>query len=240
MAEASAPIFLLAGGRSMRMQKGPDPLLQEVFRRAGGRRPTVAYVGAASGDRAEFRLWMASLLKEAGAGEVTLAPLCGRRGDAEKAKTAIESANLVFLSGGDVEEGMRVLHEKGMVAFLRRLHRAGKLFFGMSAGSIMLSQHWVRWKDPGDETSSERFDCLGLAPLLCDTHGEEDGWEELQALLALSPNGTIGCGIISGTAIVVETNGTVSALGGEVQRFQKRSRGVTQVESLFPGKSAWP
>jgi peptidase E len=240
MAEAPAPIFLLAGGRGMKVRRGPDPLLQEVFRRVGGRRPAVAYVGAASGDSAEFRLWMTSLLQKAGAGAVTLAPLCGRRGDAEKAKTVLESSDLVFLSGGDVEEGMRVLHEKGMVTVLRRLHRAGKLFFGMSAGSIMLSQRWVRWKDPADDTSSERFDCLGLAPLLCDTHGEEDGWEELQVLLALSPNGTMGYGIVSGAAVVVETDGTVSALGGEVQRFQKRRGGVTQVESLFPGKSAWP
>jgi peptidase E len=237
MAEASAPIFLLAGGRGMKMRKGPDPLLQEVFRRVGCRRPTVAYVGAASSDRTEFRLWIASLLQRAGAGAVTLAPLCGRRGDAEKAKTVIESSDLVFLSGGDVEEGMQVLDEKGMVTVLRRLHRAGKLFCGMSAGSIMLSQRWVRWKDPADDTSSERFDCLGLAPILCDTHGEEDGWEELQVLLALSPNGTIGYGIVSGTAVVVEPDGTVSALGGEVDRFQKRSGTVIRIEGLIPDKS---
>jgi peptidase E len=237
MAEASAPIFLLAGGRGMKMRKGPDPLLQEVFRRVGCRRPTVAYVGAASSDRTEFRLWIASLLQRAGAGAVTLAPLCGRRGDAEKAKTVIESSDLVFLSGGDVEEGMQVLDEKGMVTVLRRLHRAGKLFFGMSAGSIMLSQRWVRWKDPADDTSPERFDCLGLAPILCDTHGEEDGWEELQVLLALSPNGTIGYGIVSGTAVVVETDGTVSALGAEIHRFQKRSGAVIQIEGLIPDKS---
>ncbi len=78
----------------------------------------------------------------------------------------------------------------------------------------------------------------GWPPILCDTHGEADGWEELQALLALSPTGTIGYGIVSGTAIVVEPDGTVSALGGEVHRFQKRTGGVMQIESLFPDKSA--
>jgi peptidase E len=238
MAETSAPIFLMAGGRGMKMRKGPDPLLIEVFRRTNVQRPTVAYVGAASGDSAEFQLWVASLLQKAGAGEVTLAPLCGRRGDAKKAKTVIESSDLVFLSGGDVEEGLRVLIEKGMVTVLRRLHRAGKVFFGMSAGSILLAQRWVRWRDPADDASSELFDCLGLAPILCDTHGEDDGWEELKALLALSAKGTIGYGIVSGTGIVVETEGTVSALGGEVHRFQKQTGGIMQVESLFPDKRA--
>ena len=81
------------------------------------------------------------------------------------------------------------------------------------------------------------FDCLGFASVLCDTHGEAEGWEELQALLALSPTGAIGHGIVSGTAIVVEPDGTVSALGGEVHRFQKQAGGVVQVASLFPAEN---
>jgi len=237
MPETCAPIFLLAGGRGMKMRKGPDPLLQAVFRQTGDRRPAVAYVGAASGDNAEFRLWVSRLLQKAGAGEVTLAPLCGRCGDAEKAKAVLDTSDLVFLSGGDVEEGMRALQEKGMTDFLRRLHRAGKPFFAMSAGSIMLARRWIRWKDPADDASSELFPCLGFASVLCDTHGEDDGWEELRALLALSPAGEIGYGIVSGAAIVIEPDGTVSALGGEVHRFQNRAGAVVRVESLVPDRT---
>lgn len=234
MAEMCVPIFLIAGGRGIRIWKGPDPLLQEVFRRTGVRHPTIAYVGIASGDNAAFRLLIASRLQKAGAGKVTLAPLCGRGGNAEKAKAVLEASDLVFISGGDVEEGMRVLKEKGMADPLRRLYREGKPFFGISAGSIMLAQQWIRWTNPDDDTSAEIFDCLGFASVLCDTHGEAEGWEELQALLALSPTGAIGHGIASGTAIVINPDGTVSAFGGEVHRFQKRASGVVQVESLFP------
>jgi len=242
MAEMPAPIFLLAGGRAAAVRKGPDPILQTVFgqavfRRTGVQSPTVAYVGAASGDDSSFRLMIASRFQEAGSGKVTLAPLCGRRGDAEKAKAVIEASDLVFISGGDVDEGMRVLKEKGMIGVLQRLYRAGKPFFGTSAGSIMLARRWIRWTDPDDDAISELFDCLGFASVLCDTHGESEGWEELQALLALSPTGAIGHGIASGTAIVVKPEGTVSALGGEVHRSQKRAGGVAQIESLFPAES---
>jgi len=236
MAEVCAPIFLLAGGRAAATRKGPDPILQMVFGQgvfAGVQSPTVAYVGAASGDDSSFRLMIAGRLQEAGARKVTLAPLCGRRGDAEKAKAVLEAADLVFISGGDVDEGMRVLKEKGMTGVLQRLYRAGKPFFGASAGSIMLARQWIRWTDPHDEASSEIFDCLGLASVLCDTHGEAEGWEELKTLLALSPAGTIGHGITTGAAIVVEPDGTVAALGGEAHRFQKRGSGVVQIESLF-------
>ena len=237
MADHRAPIFLIAGGRATREQKGPDPLLQAVFRQTGLPHPAVAYVGAASGDDHTFRLMITGRLQKAGASKVTLAPLYGRRGDAEKAKAVLESSDVVFLSGGDVEAGMRVLKEKGMTDFLRHLCLAGKPYFGVSAGSIILARQWIRWTDPDDDASSELFDCLGLASVLCDTHGETENWEELQALLALSPVGTIGHGIASGTAIVVKPDGTVSALGGEVHRFQKRASGVVQVESLVSGEN---
>jgi cyanophycinase-like exopeptidase len=236
MAEIRAPIFLIAGDRGVRIRKGPDPLLQAVFHRAGVRRPAVAYIGAASGDNAAFRLMITKRLQKAGAGKVSLAPLYGRHGDTEKAKVVLESSDLVFISGGDVEEGMRVLQEKKIIETLRRLYRSGKPFFGISAGSIMLALRWIRWTEPDDDSTSELFDCLGFASVLCDTHGESEGWEELQALLALSPTGTVGHGIVSGAAVVVEPDGTVSALGGEVHRFRKEARGVTRIENLLPAE----
>jgi peptidase E len=236
LAEIGGPVFLIAGGQGMRTRKGPDPLLQTVIRRTGVRRPSIGYVGTASGDDDAFRLWFTELLLKAGAGEVTLAPLCGRRGDPEKAKAILGPSDLVFVSGGDVDEGMRRLDENGATDFLRGLHRSGRPFCGVSAGSIMLAQKWVRWRDPSDDGSAEIFSCLGLAPILCDTHGEGDDWEELKALLGLSPTGAMGYGIASGTAIAVEPDCTVSALGGEVGRFRKRADGVVPIESLVPDK----
>ena len=55
MADVRGPIFLISGGHGMRKRKGPDPLLQAVIRRTGVRRPTIAYVGTASGDDDAFR-----------------------------------------------------------------------------------------------------------------------------------------------------------------------------------------
>jgi cyanophycinase-like exopeptidase len=164
--------------------------------------------------------------------------LCGRRGDPERAKAILEASDLVFVSGGDVKEGMRVLVKKKMTGFLRRLHRSGKLFLGVSAGSIMLARKWLWWKEPHDDESAEIFSCLGLAPILCDTHGEGEGWEELNTLLTLSPTGAIGYGIASGAAIVVEPDRTFSVLGGEVDRFRRRTNGVVRIKGLLPDKNA--
>jgi cyanophycinase-like exopeptidase len=194
----------------------------------------VAYVGAASGDNRAFFLLVSRMLRRAGAGAVTLAPLCGRRGDPARAAEIVRAADIVFISGGDVEEGMRVLRDTRMLPLLRRLQRAGKPFFGVSAGSIMLARSWVRWTDPRNDGSAETFPCMGFAPVLCDTHGEGDGWGELKALLALAPVGTEGFGIVSGSGLVVEQDGSVAALGGEVHVLRRNKSGVVQRASLLP------
>jgi peptidase E len=219
MAAERKPVYLIAGGRSSMARRGPDPLMKEALRLAAVARPSVAYVGAASGDNAAFRTMISGLLRKAGAGDVKLAPLCGLRADPERAMRIIEGCSIAFLSGGDVEAGMNVLRETGMIDFLRDQHRMGKPFFGMSAGSIMLAKQWVRWSDPMLESSAELFPCLGIAPVYCDTHDERSGWEELQVLARLIPAGSVCYGITSGAALAVYPDGLVRALGGKVHRF---------------------
>lgn len=235
MAVEKGPLFLVAGGASAPGARGTDPLVRLAIQRTGVDRPRIAYIGAASRDDPLIRKVHAAVLRRAGAGAVTAAPLAGRRVSAAAAAAAVESADLVFLSGGDVEAGMNVLEERGMVTVLRRAHRAGTPFLGISAGSIMLTTAWVRWSDPDNDQGAETFPCLGLARICCDTHGEDDGWLELKAMLSLRPVGTTGYGIVSGSAIVVEPDGTLSALGGEVHVFRRRKAGVVQAQSLLPG-----
>jgi cyanophycinase-like exopeptidase len=212
-----AAICLIAGDPGSRGH-GQDPLLASVLGRFGLDRPSVAYVGAASNDNRLFFMWIARLLKKSGAGAVSLVRLASRRADQEKARAALEQADIVFVSGGDVELGMRVAAERGMIEPLRALHLGGKPFIGMSAGSIMLAQRWVRWDDPEDDRTAAVFPCLGLAPLICDTHGEGEGWTELRVLLRLT-GAAEGLGIPAGGALWVAADGSLAALGKPVQRI---------------------
>jgi peptidase E len=234
VSDKRAPLYLIAGGPRSVRQKGADPLVQEVLERTAVHRPRVAYVGAASGDNPAFRLLITRILEKAGAGRVTLAPLCGARGGLRKAGAVLEDADVIFISGGDVEEGMRILRAKGAEPLLHKLWKEGKPFFGVSAGSIMLARRWVRWTDPSNDASAELFPCLGFAPVLCDTHGEGDGWGELHALLSLCPAGATGYGIVSGAALKIEEDGSICALGGEVHVFRRRKSGVARIESILP------
>ena len=227
------PVLLLAGGRPRNPQTF-NPLFQEVFKTSGKTRPTIAYVGAASDENKAFFLMMAAMLKGVGAGKITQVILTPAKVDIKKVQDILESADIVYISGGDVEHGMRVVQGKKMVDFLVGLYRQGKPFFGVSAGSIMLAKEWIRWRDPEDDTTAEVFPCLGIAPVICDTHGEQDGWEELQALLALEKENTIGYGIVSGTAMKVYPDGKIEARGGAVHQYAKRNGAVKRLPDILP------
>ena len=227
------PVYLLAGGRP-RNPASFNPLFQAVFDESGKTSPTIAYVGAASDDSKAFFLMMAAALKGAGAGKVRLAALTSKKVDVDKVKDILESSDIVYVSGGDVEHGMQVLADKNLTDFIIGLYKQGKPFFGISAGSIMLAKEWIRWTNPDDDNTAEIFPCLGIAPVLCDTHGEADGWEELQALLKLEKDGTVGYGIVSGTAIKVFPDGKIGALAGAIHQYQQRNGKVERLGDILP------
>jgi peptidase E len=229
----AADIFLVAGDPGKR-GAGRDPLLSAILAQLGMARPSVAYVGAASGDSRVFFIWIAALLKKAGAGSVRLAALASRSVDPAKARAILRESDLVFVSGGDVEAGMDVLQQKNMVKFLGDLYRQGKPFFGISAGSIMLAREWIRWSDPDDDSTAEIFPCLDIAPVICDTHAEDDDWEELKALLALEKEGVKGYGIPSGGTIKVYPDGKVEALGDVIPQYINRGGKVIRLDDLVP------
>lgn len=227
-------VFLLAGGPGRRSPK-PDPLIQTVYRECGVSSPTIAYVGVANDDSTAFFQRMADYFKENGAATVTHAILNSSRNPTSRFSAILERADIVFISGGDVEYGMRVLRERNLTDFLAGLYDAGKSFFGVSAGSIMLARHWVRWPDPAQSgDSAALFPCLGIAPVTCDTHGEEDEFEELQVALELEGDGATGYGIVTGAAIRVSSRGVVSALGSPCYRYVNRSGKITRMDDLTP------
>jgi cyanophycinase-like exopeptidase len=228
------PLYLLSGD-SYHHRKTRDPLIREMFRETGKPHPAVAYIGTASGDDPAFFGILRSLFLRSGAGSVELVPLSTSDADLADSLAQIESADVIFLSEGDVDMGMRVLNDQGIPPILRQRYQDGVVFSGFSAGSILLSRQWVRWTDPDDDASAEPFDCLGIAPLVCDTHGEAFGWEELKTLLRLRQTpGEIGYGIPTSMGLRVFADGRIEAIGGIVHRYTFRDRRVDNIGDISP------
>src|SRR4030042_143071 len=184
IAMTKKPVCLLAGGRP-RGHDTTDRLIRSVLDESGKDSPSIAYTGTASGDDRNFFSRMAGMLKISGAGTITHAVIAPKNADLDKARNILQEADIIFVGGGDVESGMSVLEEKNMLSFLEGIYEQGKVFFGTSAGAIMLAKEWVRWTDPDDADCAELFPCLNFAPVICDCHDEEGGWQELIAALAL-------------------------------------------------------
>jgi peptidase E len=226
-------VHLLAGGRAS-TRENLCKLIQRIYKDNEITLPTIAYIGAANGDDESFFQRNAENLRAAGAGKVIHTPLLSSEVDREKTKRILGSADLVYISGGDVFEGMQSLETKNMVGFLQGLYQQGKPFFGLSAGSIILAEKWVQWSDPNDDSTARMFPCLSIAKVLCDTHGEQDSWNELKIALSLSKDGEKGYGITSGAAIIVYPDGKVEAFGGTVNQFIRKDEEISPLPDLLP------
>src|SRR5262249_6528477 len=115
---------------------------------------------------------------------IELVKIAAPRAKLREAKALLDECDLVFMSGGDVDAGMKTLRRKGMDAAIVALARAGKPIFGVSAGSLMLASEWVRFRGEG-HARPQIFPCLGVAPIHVDAHSEEDDWSELRILVEL-------------------------------------------------------
>ena len=206
------PAFLIAGGRP-RDLAAMARMMSHAFR--GLQKPVVAYIGTANGDNPAFFQMMKVMLKNAGAGKVVFVHLAKKVPDLDAAKKTIAAADVVFLSGGEVEDGMIWLQKHDLAGFLKELYSNGKRFLGVSAGVIMMGTHWVHWDVEGDDSTSKLFDCLAFTPALFDVHGESEDWIELKAALKLLGPGSRAYGLPCGSMISADSGGALVNLEKE-------------------------
>ena len=106
------PVYLLAGRESNPGKQ--NQLIQNVFRGSGVSSPSIAYIGTANGDSGLFFQRMANLFKKAGSRQVTHALIAPSNADIKKAQHILVSSDVIFVSGGDVDEGMQILEKKNL------------------------------------------------------------------------------------------------------------------------------
>ena len=210
------PALMVAGGWPI------DPaatanMMSHAFR--GIEKPLVAYIGTANKDNPVFFQFMKSLLKKAGAKKVSFLRLAKKHPNLKAARDTLSGADVIFLAGGEVEDGMKWLKKHNLDSFLKELYGKGKRFLGVSAGVIMMGSHWVRWEIPNDDKTSELFDCLAFTPVVFDVHGEREDWVELKAALKLLGDGTRAYGLPSGSMISADSSGNLVDLEKKILVF---------------------
>jgi len=234
------PVMLI-GGQFGSRHFGTLPYLEEAIAFARVEAPLALYIGAANGDDEEFGTRLCSLVAAAGAKDVIWPKLAARRGARGAAHRALERVHFVFVGGGDVEAGMRVLERAQLVGDVRAAAARGVVFAGMSAGAIMLGARWIRWPSAGaGDDEAETFECLGLAPCSVDCHGEADGWPEARSFAAVRARElrrkATAYGVPSGGALLARGGGRMRARGEPVPVFAAEPRGAARIERRLPAE----
>lgn len=221
-------IYMMAGGLRNQEKKTIEQM-REALENSGCTSPSVAYIGTASGDNRAFMKWFERPLIKAGASGVTMVPLLGRRADRRKAEDLLKQSDVIFISGGEVEDGMSGLDD-GIRTLLRLLLEEGRQFLGLSAGSIMMCHAWPHWDDEDNHPEDAvLFDCLGFANEIFDTHAEDDGWPELKKAVELENEGFAGYGIPAGEMAVIDENGALILNQRLVKIVNRNGKAITEI-----------
>lgn len=214
-----------------------------ALRALGVDKPLVAYVGVASDDDPGFQKMLTGALSVTAA-RFRMAHIASARASISEARDVLGEADLIFVSGGDVDHGVKVLADRGLLPYFRNLCLDGKPMFGISAGSVMLGREWVRFPDD-DDSKAEIFECIGAAPFCVDAHSEDDDWSELRTLIELKKKRgdrePVGYGLTTKGGLAVEVDGdhvSMKAIGADIPRLVVRSGVVVHGQPLARSASA--
>jgi peptidase E len=228
------PLYLLAGGRGHSIMVTMMNV-RNIINSIGKEKPEIAFVGAASmRDNWLIYALISMFIKVGCKCTIRRVLLAAKNADIEKAKAQLQKADVVLLSGGDVDVGMQILEEKQIVGFIQALAKQGKILIGISAGAIMMGRNWVRWSDPKNDSTAAVFPCLGLVPFICDTHAEGDDWAELKMSLQLEQPGITGYGISSGAYLKAYPDGKLEAEMGYSAKYTLLNGKVARLPDLMP------
>src|ERR1041385_4572614 len=128
------PLYLLADSQLFFWKSDSNSLTERVRADLDSSSPKAAYIGASNGDQPEFYSLFVAAMESMKISDCRLVPSQPSREDT----AFLEEADLIVLSGGDVERGWRVFEQNGFKELLPRLRYDGAVLIGVSAGAVQL------------------------------------------------------------------------------------------------------
>src|SRR5579859_5776482 len=110
------PLYLLADSQLLFVKSGGDSLAERIRTDIDSGKPSAAYIGASNGDQPEFYSLFEAAMESMDISDCRMVPSQPAREDI----LFLENANLIVLSGGDVERGWQVFEQNGLKELLPR------------------------------------------------------------------------------------------------------------------------
>lgn len=213
------PLYLLADSQLFFWKSDSDSLTERIRADLDSANPKAAYIGASNGDQAEFYSLFEAAMESLGISDCRLVPSQPAREDT----AFLEDADLVVLSGGDVERGWQVFEQNGLKELLPRLRYDGAVLMGVSAGAVQLGLGCLT-----NAAQPKPLDMFRFAPFYVGAHDEGNDWWDLRALVNLSSNDTRAIGIPTGGGAVYQSDGTLEPIRRHLTELTKENARIIE------------
>jgi cyanophycinase len=213
------PLYLLADSQLFFWKSESGSLAERVRADLDTSNPKAAYIGASNGDQPEFYSLFQTAMEAMGISNCRSVPSQPAREDI----SFIEDADLILLSGGDVERGWRTFEQNGLRELLPRKRFDGATLMGVSAGAVQLGMGCL-----STSAQPKQIDMFRFAPFYVGAHDEENDWWDLRALVNLSQGDTRAIGIPAGGGAVYQSDGTLEPIRKHLTELTKESARIAE------------
>lgn len=137
--------IVAVGGGNIRV-RGTAPIDREIIRLSGKKHPVLLFIPTASSDAEDYCEAVQKYFGEFLKCETTELLLVREHPSRQQIRRAIQSADIVYVGGGNTLKMMRLWRRLGVDKLLKAAYRKGTVLCGISAGSIC-------WFDSGHSDS---------------------------------------------------------------------------------------
>ena len=190
MSESLKPIYLLADSQLLFWRQDDSVFFESLRSEMVKENPKAAYVGASNNDEPDFYQLFKAGMEGIGIRDCRMIRASFSAADA----AFMDEADLILLSGGDVETGWNAFQQNGFGEALVRRYHERALLIGVSAGAVQLG-----W---GAAVAGGLLETFKLVPYIIGAHEENNGWKELISLVVEMKGALRGLGIPSGAGAI--------------------------------------
>jgi cyanophycinase len=228
---ASAPLRRLRqgpvmpiGGAEKKDKNDDNSILTRFVELAGGKRARIVVIPTASEEADETGKQYVEVFTKLGSKEVQVLEVKERQdANARPAIEQIEAASGIFITGGDQARLVSLVAGTHVMECVRERNAEGIVVAGTSAGASIVGAHLMSGENELPVNSNDASARKGMVELVAgfgllqdvivDQHFSQRGrMGRLLTAFAANP-GLIGIGLDEDTAVVIERDGTLEALG---------------------------
>jgi len=219
------PIYLFADSQLLFWSNKGTPFLDTIRELTVPAAPKAAYIGASNGDDPQFYSIFEAAMENIRIRDCRMIPSSFTSVD----ELFMNEADIILLSGGDVERGWRVFNQSGLTELIIKRYYEGAILIGVSAGAVQLGLFGL----VQEESLNKLIDTFKLVPFIVGAHEERQEWKSLIEAIELLDGCAEGIGIPTGGGLIYYPDQSIEAIRYPLNEFAMRE-GLIVSRLLLP------